>query len=208
MMRLPPSRIAGGAKPVVALAAGARPTKVVASIHRLVRAVRGVSVSSLLVSTDSMASMDAFDPHVEAARLAAASFRQLALRATSEVRAALTALATMALFAPEPIFGSESATTYRIALRWPWREAVQRRGWHARVQAQQLAGVRALYMAIGCALVEDLDRLTDLGPLDEQLPKVGPARQHLDAFQVGLGRLGECFKLGAGLPVSDRSRVR
>ena len=45
-------------------------------------------------------------------------------------------------------------------------------------------------MAIGCALVEDLDRLTDLGPvLDEQLPKDGPARQHLDAFQLGLGRL-------------------
>ena len=49
MMRLPPSRIAGGGKPAVALAAGARPTKVVASIHRLVRAVRGVSVSSLPV---------------------------------------------------------------------------------------------------------------------------------------------------------------
>ena len=45
-------------------------------------------------------------------------------------------------------------------------------------------------MAIGCALVEDLDRLTELGPvLDEQLPKDGPARQQLDAFQLGLERL-------------------
>src|SRR5207253_1734642 len=67
-----------------------------------------------------------------------------------------------------------------------------RAGWHARVKAQQLAGVRALYLAIGCALVEDLDRLTDLGPvLDEHLPEGGPARQHLDAFQLGLGRLVE-----------------
>jgi hypothetical protein len=36
-------------------------------------------------------------------------------------------------------------------------------GWHVRVQAQRLAGVRALYMTIGCALAEDLDRSTDLG---------------------------------------------
>jgi hypothetical protein len=64
------------------------------------------------------------------------------------------------------------------------------RGWRARVQAQRVAGVRALYMAIGCALMEDLDRLTDLAPvLDDQLPKEGPARQRVEAFQLGLGRL-------------------
>jgi len=193
-----------------------------------------------------MAGMEAFDPHVEAARLAAASFRQLALLATSEVRAALTALATMALFAPEPIFGSESnawellrdgqrcaaevaafveqalgaldpycAVSFppqrRRLVRYdvPDRAALAmeggctKAGWHARVQAQQLAGMRALYMAIGCALVEDLDRLTDLGPvLDEQLPKDGPARQHLDAFQLGLGRLVGLIEL-----LADTRRV-
>jgi len=139
----------------------------------------------------------------------------------------------MAVFAPEPIFGSESnawellrdgqrcaaqvaafvdqalgALDPYCAATFPpsWQRLVRyyaqgraalameggctKVGWHARVQAQRLAGVRALYMAIGCVLVEDLDRLTDLGPvLDEQLPKDGPARQHLDAFQHGLGRL-------------------
>jgi hypothetical protein len=64
---------------------------------------------------------------------------------------------------------------------------------HVREQAQRLAGVRALHRAIGWALVEDLDRLTDYGPvLDEQLPRARPARrhlEHLDAFQVGLERV-------------------
>ena len=51
-------------------------------------------------------------------------------------------------------------------------------------------GVRGLSMAIACALVEDLDQLADLGPaLDQQLPTDGPARQQLDAFQLGLERL-------------------
>jgi hypothetical protein len=193
-----------------------------------------------------MAGMEGFDPHVEAARLAAASFRPLALRATSEVRAALTALATMALFAPEPIFGSDSnawellsdgqrcaaevaafvdqalgaldpycAVSFppqrRCLVRYdvPNRAALAmeggctKAGWHARVQAQQLAGVRALYMAIGCALVEDLDRLTDLGPvLDEHPPKDGPALQQLDAFQVGIGRLVSLVEL-----LADARRV-
>jgi hypothetical protein len=45
-------------------------------------------------------------------------------------------------------------------------------------------------MAIACALVEDLDQLADLGPaLDQQVPKDGPARQQLEAFQLGLERL-------------------
>jgi hypothetical protein len=58
-------------------------------------------------------------------------------------------------------------------------------------------------MSIGCALVEDLDRLTDLGPvLDEQLPKVGPARQYVDAFQLGLGRLVGLIEL-----LADTRRV-
>jgi hypothetical protein len=58
-------------------------------------------------------------------------------------------------------------------------------------------------MAIGCALVEDLDRLTDLGPvLDDQLPKDGPARQHLDTFQLGLGRLVGLIEL-----LADARRV-
>jgi hypothetical protein len=178
--------------------------------------------------------MEAFDPHVEAARLAAASFRPLALRATSEMQTALVALAAMALLAPEPIFGSESnawellrygqrcaaevaafvdqalgaldpycAASFPrqrqrlVRYDTPGRAALAMEGGCTRVggvarpcAGTTAAGVRALYMAIGCVLVDDLDRLTDLGPvLDERLPKDGPARQQLDAFQVGLGRL-------------------
>ena len=44
--------------------------------------------------------------------------------------------------------------------------------------------------------VEYLDRLTDPGPaLDELWPKDGPARKHLDAFQLSLGRLVRRFEL-------------
>jgi len=63
-------------------------------------------------------------------------------------------------------------------------------GWQARVEAQRLAGVRALYFAIGAMLVDDLDQLADLGPaMQERLPKRGPARRPLKAFQLGLERL-------------------
>jgi len=62
--------------------------------------------------------------------------------------------------------------------------------WHARIEAQRLAGVRAPYLGIGAALADDLEHLVDLGPvLDEQLPKHGPARRHLEAFNLGLERL-------------------
>jgi hypothetical protein len=184
-------------------------------------------------STASMAGMEAFDPHVEAARLAAAAFRPLACSAVSEMQTPLAALAGIAMFSPEPIFAFEpngwdllrdgqrcaahAAAFADQALRaldpysatslpQPRRGLVRYRargravlameggcteaGWHARIQAQQLAGVRALSMGIAYALVEDLDRLADLGPaLDQQVPKDGPARQQLEAFQLGLERL-------------------
>jgi hypothetical protein len=175
--------------------------------------------------------VETFDPHLEAARLAAASFRPLALRALREVQDALGALAGMAIFAPQPLLpstevwdllvdGQQRAAEVAAFVEQavgaldpycdvafpPRRRTLVRyyargravlameggctqRGWRTRVQTERLAGVRALYMAIGCALIEHLDRLTDLGPvLDEHLPKDGPARQHLDAFQLGLGR--------------------
>src|SRR5438067_6163300 len=65
-----------------------------------------------------------------------------------------------------------------------------RAGWEARVDLQRLAGVRALYTAIGAALADDLEQLVDLAPvLDEQLPKHGPARRQLEALQLGMQRL-------------------
>jgi hypothetical protein len=177
--------------------------------------------------------VETFDLHVEAARLAAASFRPLALRALREVQSALGDLAVMAMFAPEPLFASadvwdllrsgqrcaakaEAFVDQAIGALDPYCEVsfpperphrlvryyapgraalameggCTHRGWRARVQAQRVAGVRALYMAIGCALMEDLDRLTDLAPvLDEHVAEDGPARQRLDTFQLGLGRL-------------------
>jgi hypothetical protein len=178
--------------------------------------------------------VETFDPHVEAAQLAAASFRPLALRALREVQSALGDLGVMAMFAPEPLFASAEVwdllgggqrcakkaaafvdqaigaldpycdvsfprqRTRRTLVRYYARGRAElameggctRLGWRARVQAQRVAGVRALYMAIGCALMEDLDRLTDLAPvLDDHLPKEGPARQRFDAFQLGLGHL-------------------
>jgi len=58
-------------------------------------------------------------------------------------------------------------------------------------------------MAIGAALVADLGQLSDVGPaLDEQLPKRGPARPHLEAFEVGLGRLLGLIEL-----LADAQRV-
>jgi len=78
-----------------------------------------------------------------------------------------------------------------------------RAGWHALVEEQRLAGVRALYIAIGAALADDLEQLVDLGPvLDEQLSKHGPARQYLEAFQLGLGRLTGLIEL-----LADTRRV-
>jgi hypothetical protein len=63
-------------------------------------------------------------------------------------------------------------------------------GWQARIEAQRLAGVRAMYTGIGAALADDLEHLVDLGRvLDEQLPKHSPARRHLEAFHLGLERL-------------------
>ena len=76
-------------------------------------------------------------------------------------------------------------------------------GWQARIEAQRLAGVRALYIGIGAALADDLEHLVDLGPvLDEQLPKHGPARRHLGAFHLGLERLIGLIEL-----LADTQRV-
>jgi hypothetical protein len=76
-------------------------------------------------------------------------------------------------------------------------------GWQARVEEQRLAGVRALYIAIGAALADDIEQLVDLGPvLDEQLSKHGRARQYLEAFQLGLGRLTGLLEL-----LADTRRV-
>lgn len=76
-------------------------------------------------------------------------------------------------------------------------------GWQARVDSERLEGVRALYTAIGAALVDDLDQLSELAPaLREHLPKAGPARAHLDAFQLGFERLLGLLEL-----LADAQRV-
>jgi hypothetical protein len=76
-------------------------------------------------------------------------------------------------------------------------------GWQARVKEQRLAGVRALSIAIGAALADDLEQPVDLGSvLDEQLSKHGHERQYLEAFQLGLGRLTGLIEL-----LADTRRV-
>ena len=63
--------------------------------------------------------------------------------------------------------------------------------------------MRALYIGIGAALADDLEHLVDLRPvLDEQLPKHGPARRHLEAFHLGLERLIGLIEL-----LADTQRV-
>jgi hypothetical protein len=52
-------------------------------------------------------------------------------------------------------------------------------------------------------VADDLEHLVDLGPvLDEQLPKHGPARRHLEAFHLGLERLIGLIEL-----LADTQRV-
>lgn len=107
-----------------------------------------------------------------------------------------------------------------IAVPPPWRSLLRRYsapgrvllameggctrvGWQARVEAQRLAGVRALYFAIGAILADDLDHLVDLGPaFQEPLPAKGPARRPLKAFHQDLGRL-----IGLVAPLADTQRV-
>ena len=133
--------------------------------------------------------MEGFDPHLEAVRMAVASFRPLALHACSEVQAALSALSSIAS-EPEPrqllSDGQRSAAHAASFLQQalsaldpytdiafpPLRRRLSRYdsphrvllameggctrvGWHARVEGQRLAGVRALYIAIGAALADD-----------------------------------------------------
>src|SRR5258707_4425929 len=177
--------------------------------------------------------MEGFDPHLEAMRMAVSSFRPLALRACSEVQAALSALSSIASMAPERESRQLLSDGQRCAERLasflyqalgaldpytdisfpPLRRRLSRYdsphrvllameggctrvGWQARVEEQRLAGVRALYIAIGAALADDLEQLVDLGPvLDDLLSKHGPARQYLEAFQLGLGRLTGLIEL-------------
>ena len=76
-------------------------------------------------------------------------------------------------------------------------------GWHARLDAERLEGVRALYTAIGVALLDDLDQLSELAPaLDEQLPERGCARTHLHGFRLGLKHLLGLLEL-----LADAQRV-
>jgi hypothetical protein len=87
-------------------------------------------------------------------------------------------------------------TTRHIGCCSRWKEVAP--GWAGRhgVEEQRLAGVRALYSAIGAALADDLEQLVDLRPvLDDLLSKHGPARQYLEAFQLGLGRLTGLIEL-------------
>lgn len=181
--------------------------------------------------------MEGFDPHLEAVRMAVASFRPLALHACSEVQAALSALSSIAS-EPEPrqllSDGQRSAAHAASFLQQalsaldpytdiafpPLRRRLSRYdsphrvllameggctrvGWHARVEGQRLAGVRALYIAIGAALAVDLEQLVDLGPtLNGHLSKHGQAREYLDTFQLGLGRLTGLIEL-----LADARRV-
>jgi hypothetical protein len=74
-------------------------------------------------------------------------------------------------------------------------------GWRARIEAQRLAGVRAFYLAMSFGLLEDLDRLADVGiELDELQPTLDAAQT--DAFHEGLSHLAGVVQL-----LGDAQRV-
>ena len=74
-------------------------------------------------------------------------------------------------------------------------------GWRARVEAQRLAGVRALHLALSVALLDDLELLAGFGEqLDEFRPAVEAAQ--VEAFHEGLSHLAGLVEL-----LGDAQRV-
>lgn len=67
-------------------------------------------------------------------------------------------------------------------------------GWRARIEVQRLAGVRSFHLAMSVGLLEDLDRLADVGiELDELQPTLDAAQ--IDAFHEGLSHLAGVVQL-------------